>query len=342
MSAKKRLIGRLALTAATVLVVAGVVGIASVARDAHEQRVTREAQRRHEEEARQQWKRYLSETAAKITQVPVDPTIVGEIQTKHLEESPETKVFVWAVDLGGGFLFGVPSDAFARLNAAYDKYHDEIPRDAFYVDRQDFLRRLIAEDGKVDFSVFEDTSPDEDRWRSFGRNVEAGRVMSASIRGKNGATLGTLYLKFVESERVGIRRTSDVLEVLMGVSGGFLGLSIVFLWFLLPTWVYVDAQERSMRRAVLWSALVLISFVVGLVVYLIARPEHTRVLECPGCGREANGGAFCPHCGRDLSTAFCPACKYPLKPDWAFCPACRAEIGKQAAAEPAASAERTG
>jgi hypothetical protein len=337
MSTKKRLIGRLALAAGAVLVVAGVVGIAAVARDAHEERVTRETQRRHEEEARQQWKRYLSETAAKITQAPVDPMIVGEIQTKHLEESPETRVFVWAVDLSGGFLFGVPSDAFARLNAAYDKYHDEISREAFYVDRQDFLRRLIAEDGELDFSELESPSPDELGSRSFKRSGEAGRVMSASLRGKNGAALGTLYLKFVESERVGIARTSNVLEVLMGVSGGFSGLSLVFLWFLLPTWVYVDAQERGMRRAVLWAALVLISFFIGLVVYLIARPEHTRVLECPGCGRDANGGAFCPHCGRDLSTAFCPACKYPLKPDWVFCPACRAEIGKRVTAEPAES-----
>jgi predicted amidophosphoribosyltransferase len=39
-----------------------------------------------------------------------------------------------------------------------------------------------------------------------------------------------------------------------------------------------------------------------------------------------NGGAFCPHCGRDLSAAFCPTCRYPLKPDWAFCPSCRTEI----------------
>jgi hypothetical protein len=154
--------------------------------------------------------------------------------------------------------------------------------------------------------------------------------------------LGTLYLKFVRSELAEALPADNVLEVLMGVSGGTLGLSLMFLWFLLPTWVYVDAQERGMRRAVLWAALVLISFVLGLVVYLIARPEHTRVLECPGCGREANGGAFCPHCGRDLSRAFCPACKYPLKPDWAFCPACRAEIGKEPAVEAAAPSASRG
>jgi hypothetical protein len=113
----------------------------------------------------------------------VDPAIVGEIQTKHLEEAPETGIFVWAVDLGGGFLFGVPNDAFARLNAAYDKHHEEISKGAFYVDRQDFLRRLIAEDREVDLATLEDLSPDEDRWRILERRVDAGRVMSTSIRG---------------------------------------------------------------------------------------------------------------------------------------------------------------
>jgi predicted amidophosphoribosyltransferase len=77
---------------------------------------------------------------------------------------------------------------------------------------------------------------------------------------------------------------------------------------------------------------------VGLLVYLIARPEHARLLSCPGCGREVNGGAFCPHCGRDLSSAICSACRYPLKPDWAFCPACRTEIRPLAAGTPVTQA----
>jgi hypothetical protein len=111
-------------------------------------------------------------------------------------------------------------------------------------------------------------------------------------------------------------------------------LTGIFLWFLLPSWVYVDARERGVRRAGLWSFLVLISFVLGLVVYLIARPEHSTVLECPGCGREINGGAFCPYCGRDVSTVVCATCRYPLKPDWAYCPSCRTEI-KPAAEVPA-------
>jgi predicted amidophosphoribosyltransferase len=51
-----------------------------------------------------------------------------------------------------------------------------------------------------------------------------------------------------------------------------------------------------------------------------------------------NGGAFCPHCGRDLSSSYCPACRYPLKPDWAFCPACRTEIKAHGAGTPVTEA----
>jgi hypothetical protein len=111
-------------------------------------------------------------------------------------------------------------------------------------------------------------------------------------------------------------------------------LSFVFLWILLPTWVYVDARERGVRRAPLFAFLTVLSSLVGLVVYLIARPEDRRALTCPGCAREVNGGAFCPHCGRDLSRSFCPACRYPLQADWAYCPACRTETKAQVAGAP--------
>jgi RNA polymerase subunit RPABC4/transcription elongation factor Spt4 len=108
-------------------------------------------------------------------------------------------------------------------------------------------------------------------------------------------------------------------------------LAFVFLWILLPTWVYVDGTERGVRRARLFAFLTVISSLIGLVVYLISRPEEGKALVCPGCSREVNGGAFCPHCGRDLSASFCATCRYPLKPDWAFCPSCRTEIKGAAA-----------
>jgi predicted amidophosphoribosyltransferase len=52
-----------------------------------------------------------------------------------------------------------------------------------------------------------------------------------------------------------------------------------------------------------------------------------KSLHCPKCENQLNGsGAFCPHCGFDLSSTYCPQCQYPVKPEWAFCPNCRAEM----------------
>ena len=90
-------------------------------------------------------------------------------------------------------------------------------------------------------------------------------------------------------------------------------MSFAFLWVLLPTWVYVDARERGVRRAPLFAFLTVLSSLVGLVVYLISRPEDARTLACPGCAREVNGGAFCPHCGRDLSSSFCADVPLPAQ-----------------------------
>src|SRR5262249_2425676 len=167
-----------------------------------------------------------------------------------------------------------------------------------------------------------------ERGRRFRYNrwePERSFVLSTPLKRTDGGALGSLYLKR-NPMRDSYYRRAEPLEAVGSVSAALVVGSLVFLWVLLPTWVYVDARERGVRRAPLFAFLTVISSLIGLVVYLMARPEELKRLTCPGCAREVNGGAFCPHCGRDLSSAYCAACRYPLKPDWAFCPACRAEI----------------
>ncbi|MGH7495876.1 MAG: zinc ribbon domain-containing protein [bacterium] len=45
------------------------------------------------------------------------------------------------------------------------------------------------------------------------------------------------------------------------------------------------------------------------------------------------GGTFCPHCGFDLSTTYCPQCQYPVKAEWSFCPNCRAGLTQRTSLE---------
>ena len=133
---------------------------------------------------------------------------------------------------------------------------------------------------------------------------EGAFVLSAPLKTADGVALGSLYLKREAPERQWYRADEGP-EVVANVGGAVAVLAFIFLWILLPTWVYVDGTERGVRRAWLFAFLTVISSLIGLVVYLISRPEDGKTLTCPGCGREVNGGAFCPHCGRDLSASFC-------------------------------------
>ena len=57
---------------------------------------------------------------------------------------------------------------------------------------------------------------------------------------------------------------------------GFFILFIIALfvvWILLAVWVYRDAKKRGME-ATLWLLLVLLTGIIGLIVYLIVRRDH--------------------------------------------------------------------
>jgi len=278
-----------------------------------------------------------------VSKLLVDATLVSEIESRYFEEQANGPFYVWAMDTKGDFVFGVPQPAFSKLNAVYDQ--EVMPRlkEGVFLDRQTFLLSLADNAG--------DIGPEpvpEDRAQELlerGGRFELERwepehtfVISTPLKTKDGAALGSLYLKRTPTKQHEYYRGDERVHGLLGVAGVTALVSFCFLWVLLPTWVYVDARERGVRRAPLFAFLVVLSSLVGLVVYLISRPEHARTLTCPGCAREVNGGAFCPHCGRDLSSSICPACRYPLKPDWAFCPACRTEIKSQGAGAPVPTA----
>jgi hypothetical protein len=324
---KKALIRRMAAVAAGILVLglAGVLLTLGLAEAEHREQAAeaRRERARIVEGARAD----IEELAQRITTAPVDPIVVGEIQAAYFAELPQGRRLVWAVGPEGEFLFGVPREAFARLNRVWDTHQQPLLDEGLFVDRTDFLRRLIrAEAGEITHWLREGEVP-----RDLALHARSDRddwlTLSTPLRSVDGGALGNLYLEVETPRPAGGAFYHE------GVVGGFGATSAAafgFLWFLLPTWVYVDARERGVRRATLWSFLVLWSLFLGLVVYLIARPEQPARLDCPGCGREVDGGAFCPHCGQDLARAFCSACRYPLKPDWVFCPSCRTEVVRAA------------
>jgi hypothetical protein len=328
METKKRILRKMAFIGLIVFAISGLALLitSSLYNQGREQEEA-QAQQNREKQVRK-YRAYLAETAKKINKLPVDPHILGNAQARFFDEYREARLYLWAMDTRGQFLFGVPEEAFARLNKAYDKYQAAIQEEGRFADRQEFIRRLVQDRAVYDWSRYVPNTPNgmarviNPDWDWFR---DEGRVFSAPFESEGGEMLGNLYLKVVGlDDHSWYDRQAH--EGPMAVSAGVFVSSIVFLWFLLPTWVYLDARGRGMNSPALWSALTLVSLVFGLAAYLIVRPEDTAGAVCPKCGRTATGGTYCAYCGTPVASEFCQACGYPTRPEWLFCPNCQASL----------------
>jgi hypothetical protein len=83
------------------------------------------------------------------------------------------------------------------------------------------------------------------------------------------------------------------------LTGGMILIPIVIfaLNIALLVWVARDAKARGMDSAVLWMILVMLTSVIGLVIYLFSRPQG-NLIACAHCrNRRLEASARCPHCG---------------------------------------------
>ncbi len=324
MQNKKRMLKRMALIGLAVVFVSGLVFlIAQSLREDAMHRGEAEQQSRRQELI-SKYRAYLTETAKRIKSVPVDQNLIGQAQARYFDEYQQAHLYLWAMDSRGEFAFGVPNEDFARLNAAYDKYKKQIQDEGRFTDRQDFIRRLVNDNRDLDFSRYEREAADQrsaGSWRPW-EGDDGAAVFSTPFQNERGEMLGNLYLK-VSRLNTDTGQDWNRHEGPMAVSAIILGGSLLFLWFLLPTWVYLDAYARGMQNPARWAALTLVSFVFGFCVYLILRPEDGSVL-CEKCGGNAGAGTFCPYCGAPVQNEFCAQCGYPTKSEWRFCPNCQA------------------
>ena len=309
-----------------------------------------------------EYQKYLNETAAKIRQLPIDQHLINQIASDVLKKSPVTKLYLWMSNPEGKFIFGVPYPVFERLNKSYDKYRDVIDTDGYYVDRNDFLLKLVHRHEEIRFSQFEvrvlkrdreerrlrikgnlldGYSPSSLGWRFYKESSDFQdyrdplRIeLSAPVVDDDQQMIGTLFLKiddYTTPTQRSYIKTRDILT--LGIFKAFeiiFALSLTFLWFLLPSWVYIDARQRDVKNAVIWALLSVVSVGIAWLIYLIVRPSTLQSFHCPQCEKELNGTkAFCPYCGFDLSHVFCPQCQYPVKSEWQFCPSCRTALSKK-------------
>lgn len=72
---------------------------------------------------------------------------------------------------------------------------------------------------------------------------------------------------------------------------------IIALNIALLVWVARDAKSRGMDSAVLWMVLVMLTSVIGLIIYIFSRPQG-NLIQCTSChNQRLQASAKCPHCG---------------------------------------------
>lgn len=84
-----------------------------------------------------------------------------------------------------------------------------------------------------------------------------------------------------------------------GCCGTFIFIPIVALAIsiALLVWVARDAKARGMDSPVLWMLVVFFLNLIGLVIYLLSRPQG-NLIPCPNCGNQRlQTSVRCPHCG---------------------------------------------
>jgi len=82
----------------------------------------------------------------------------------------------------------------------------------------------------------------------------------------------------------------------LGFFGVFM-LAMLALNIALLIWVARDAKSRGMDNSILWMILVMLTGLIGLIIYLCVRPQGNLVA-CAQCqNKRLQVSAKCPHCG---------------------------------------------
>src|SRR5467141_1536213 len=100
--------------------------------------------------------------------------------------------------------------------------------------------------------------------------------------------------------RPALAQSSDAASGVAGCAlcSTFLAIPLIIfvLNIALLVWVARDAKARGMDNAVLWMILVMFTSVIGLLIYVLSRPQGNLV-RCPNCGNNRLQASIkCPHC----------------------------------------------
>ncbi|OCZ49830.1 zinc ribbon domain-containing protein [Dehalobacter sp. TeCB1] len=116
-------------------------------------------------------------------------------------------------------------------------------------------------------------------------------------------------------------------ERFLEISAGLLMLIFGVYWLLLALWVYKDAGRRRLN-APLWGLLLLITNLVGFIVYAIYKQNNQTCYKC-GVSQNKNN-TFCSCCGTKINES-CEKCGAIVTKQDIYCVRCGDKIEKQEA-----------
>lgn len=107
-------------------------------------------------------------------------------------------------------------------------------------------------------------------------------------------------------------------EQLLEAIGGLLSIIFFVYWVLLALWVYKDASRRYLN-ATLWGLLVLVTNIVGLIVYLLFKQNNQTCYKCGAL--QSRSDVFCSICGAKINKS-CEKCGNIVAKDDKYCSKC--------------------
>jgi hypothetical protein len=117
-----------------------------------------------------------------------------------------------------------------------------------------------------------------------------------------------------------IRTVSEIpyLEEMLGITLALLGLIFALYWIGLALWVYKDANKKN-TNASLWGLLVLVTNLIGVIVYLMFKQNS---ILCNTCGTIQNkNNRYCSNCGVKINNT-CNKCDSIVNFEDNYCKNC--------------------
>ncbi len=140
------------------------------------------------------------------------------------------------------------------------------------------------------------------------------------------------YLNYLADKQSGMKifvisdiKPTPFAERIVELVGAVLMLILGFYWILIALWVYKDANRRKLSPA-LWGMLILLTNLVGVIVYTIYKQNN---LTCYKCGAlQSKHNIYCSCCGIPLNES-CGKCGMMVSKNDHYCSACGTKLNQQ-------------